>query len=56
MKNILVKALSDEYEEESNISTYGAIIIDPALDGDMFEPNDTFATATNINKFINYEK
>ena len=49
------KALSDEYEEESNISTYGAIIIDPALDGDMFEPNDTFATATNINKFINYE-
>mgnify|MGYP004465967029 FL=1 len=55
------EALSDDYVEESEdgISTCGAIIIDPGLGGedndDVFEMNDTLATATNINSYLSYD-
>ncbi len=61
------QALSDDYEmSDDEISTYGAITVDPGMGGssdDEFEMNDSFETATNVTNlmcfsgnFGNFEK
>lgn len=52
------QAVSDDYKtEDDDVSTYGAITVDPGLGGnsdDEFEMNDSFQTATDITKLISY--